>query len=63
LRGTTDYWINDAVGQPFFTIEKPVDPGLLKTLEQDIVPRLLKDVPNQPDEAALAQDPYPNFMP
>jgi hypothetical protein len=58
LRGTTDYWVNDAVGQPFFMVEKPIDPGMLKTLEQDIVPRLLQDVPNQPDEAALAQDPY-----
>jgi len=58
LRGTTDYWINDAVGQPFFMVEKPVDPGLLKTLEQDVVPRLLKDVPNQPAEAALAGNPH-----
>jgi transposase len=25
LRGTTDYWVNDALGQPFFSIERPID--------------------------------------
>jgi hypothetical protein len=24
LRGTTDYWVNDALGQPFFSIERPI---------------------------------------
>ena len=50
LRGTTDYWVNDAIGRPFFVVEKPVDPGLLKTLRGDIVPRLLRDIPDQPTE-------------
>ena len=58
LRATTDYWVNDAIGRPFFLIEKPVDPGLLKTLDLDIVPRLLKDVPNQPSQIQLQQNPY-----
>jgi DNA invertase Pin-like site-specific DNA recombinase len=58
LRGTTDYWVNDAVGQPFFVVEKTVDPGLLQTLRSDIVPRLLKDIPNQPTESELTLDPY-----
>jgi len=53
LRGTTDYWVNDAVGLPFFMVEKPIDPGLLNTLRDDIVPRLLKDIPNQPSEGEL----------
>ena len=35
LRGITDYWVNDAVGRPFFVVEKVVDPGLLKTLRDD----------------------------
>ena len=56
LRGITDYWVNDGRGQPFFVIEKTVDPGLLKTLEKDIVPRLLKDIPNQPSEQELQQN-------
>jgi len=57
LRGTTDYWVNDAVGRPFFMIEKVTDPGLLKTLREDIVPRLLKDVPNQPTDLELEANP------
>jgi hypothetical protein len=58
LRATTDYWVNDALGRPFFVVEKPVDPGLLKTLEYDIVPRLVKDVPNQPSEELLEENRY-----
>ncbi|BBO86562.1 hypothetical protein DSCO28_71280 [Desulfosarcina ovata subsp. sediminis] len=57
LRGITDYWVNDAIGRPFFVIEKQIDPGMLSTLREDIVPRLLKDVPNQPSEEQLKNDP------
>jgi hypothetical protein len=57
LRGTTDYWVNDALGQPFFSIERPVDHGLLEALRNDIVPRLLQDVPEQPTDEQLAADP------
>jgi transposase len=57
LRGTTDYWVNDAVGLPFFMVEKPIDPGLLNTLRDDIVPRLLKDIPKQPSEKELEINP------
>ena len=57
LRGITDYWVNDAIGRPFFVIEKEIDPGLLNTLRRDIVPRLLDDVPNQPSERQLAENP------
>lgn len=58
LRGITDYWVNDAIGRPFFVIEKEIDPGLLNTLRRDIVPRLLKQVPDQPTEQQLDQDPF-----
>jgi hypothetical protein len=58
LRATTDYWVNDALGQPFFVIERPVDHGLLEALRSDIVPRLLTDVPHQPTEQELQGDPY-----
>jgi len=58
LRGVCDYWVNDAVGNPFFVVEKTIDPGMLKTLERDIIPRLLHDVPNQPNSAALKENPY-----
>jgi hypothetical protein len=58
LRGVTDYWVNDAIGRPFFVVEKVVDPGLLKTLRHDIVPRLLDDVPGQPSDEELASKPH-----
>ena len=58
LRGTTDYWVNDILGQPFFAIDRPIDHGLLEALRFDIVPRLLKDVPGQPTEGELKADRY-----
>jgi hypothetical protein len=58
LRGTTDYWVNDAIGCPFFVVEKPGDPGLLQTMEMEIVPRLCNDVPNQPSDIQLKKNPY-----
>jgi len=41
LRGTTDYWINDALGRPFFVVSKAVTEGLATTLLDDILPELL----------------------
>lgn len=57
LRGTTDYWINDAIGRPFFVVSKAVTAGLGDTLLKDIVPQLLASVPNQPTAEQLASDP------
>jgi hypothetical protein len=53
LRGTTDYWVNAMDGQPFFAVTQAADPGLLQTIEQSVVPRLLVEVPGQPTEAEL----------
>jgi len=58
LRGINDYWVNDAIGRPFFVVEKTIDPGMLKTLEDDIIPRLLHDVPGQPGSDKLKENPY-----
>jgi hypothetical protein len=58
LRGTTDYWVNDILGQPFFAVERPIDHGLLEALRSDIVPRLLQEVPGQPSAAELEADRY-----
>jgi hypothetical protein len=58
LRATIDYWINARDGQPFFFINKAVDPGLLQVLEHDIVPRLEQEVPSQPNDNQLEADPY-----
>ena len=57
LRGTTDYWVNDALGQPFFSIERPIDHGMLEALQSDIVPRLLKDVPASADRRTTPSRP------
>jgi hypothetical protein len=56
LRGTTDYWVNDAVGRPYFVVSKTVTEGLADTLLKDIVPELLDSVPQQPTAAELSQD-------
>jgi hypothetical protein len=56
LRGTTGYWVNDALGQPYFVVDRTVDQGMLEALRNDIVPRLLKEVPNQPSQQELDQD-------
>jgi hypothetical protein len=57
LRATTDYWVNALDGQPFFVVHRPVDPGLLKVLEEEILPRLEREVPHQPTAEQLAADP------
>ncbi len=46
-RATVDYWVNAMDGQPFFVINKAVDPGLLQVLEEEIVPRLEREVARQ----------------
>ena len=58
LRGTTDYWVNALDGQPFFAVTQAVDPGLLRTLEEQIVPRLLTEVPGQPTAEELQADRF-----
>jgi DNA-binding CsgD family transcriptional regulator len=57
LRGTTDYWINDALGRPFFVVSKAITAGLGDTLLRDIVPQLLVSVPGQPTAEQLHSDP------
>ncbi len=58
LKGVMDFWVNDKLGQPFFVIRKEINPGMLEVLRNDIVPRLLDDVPNQPTKEMLEADPY-----
>ncbi len=57
LRGITDYWVNDALGQPYFVVERAIDKGMLEALRTDIVPRLLEDIPGQPSDKELEDDP------
>jgi len=57
LRATTDYWVNAMDGQPFFLVNQPIDPGMIEVIKEKIVPRLLRDVPGQPTEERLEQEP------
>ena len=57
LRGTTDYWVNDQIGQPYFVVSQEFNEGLGRVLREEIVPRLLVEVPGQPTEAELQADP------
>lgn len=61
LRATTDYWVNAMDGQPFFMVNQAVDPGLLKVLEEEIVPRLEADVPQQPGLFSQQEELAPRF--
>jgi hypothetical protein len=56
LSATADYWVNAMDGKPFFVVSQAVDPGMLQVLERDIIPRLEKDVPNQPSADQLDAD-------
>ena len=56
LRATTDYWVNGLDGLPFFKINQAVDPGLIRALEEQLVPELELLVPNQPNQAELDAD-------
>lgn len=56
MRGSTFYYVNDILGQPFFSVEQVVDEGMLRTLRKIIVPKLLDMVPNQPSDAELKKD-------
>lgn len=56
LRATTDYWIQAMDGQPFLYVNKEVDPGLIATLEQDVIPWLEANVPKTPEPEQWLRD-------
>jgi len=58
MSGSTDYWVNDMSGQPFFVVNKTINEGMIQTIKQDIIPRLDQDVPNQPDAVQLHENKY-----
>lgn len=57
-RATIDFWVNAMDGRPFFLVNQAIDPGLLTVLDDNIVPRLLEEVPHQPSLFELEQDPH-----
>lgn len=58
LRATTDYWVNAMDGQPFLVVHQAIDPGLIKVIEQEILPCLNEIVPEQPGAEDLPADPW-----
>jgi hypothetical protein len=50
MSGSTDYRINDRLGEPFFVVNKTLNEGMTKTLINDIISRLNNEVPNQPTD-------------
>lgn len=57
MRGVSDYWLNDKHGRPFFLVSTPFTSGLINMLRDEIVPRLLKEVPHQPAPEELGANP------
>jgi transposase-like protein len=63
LRATTDYWINAMDGQPFLYVNKEVDPGLIATLKQDVIPWLEANLAKTPEqERRLAEDLWAHWF-
>lgn len=58
MSGSTDYWVNDRLGQPYFVINKTINSGMIQIIKEDIVPRLNDDIPNQPTAIELNTSPY-----
>jgi hypothetical protein len=53
MSGSTDWWVNDQMGAPFFVVRKTINEGMIKVLKEDIIPRLNADVPGQPTKEEL----------
>ena len=57
MSGSTDYWVNDNTGQPFFVVNEVIAGSMIKKIKEEIIPQLDKSVPNQPSNEALEQNP------
>ncbi len=57
MSGSTDYWVNDKTGQPFFVINEVINSGMIEQIKTSVLPRLEKEVPVQPTEEQLLQNP------
>ncbi len=57
MSGSTDYWVNDKTGQPFFVVNEVINSGMIEQIKTSLLPRLEKDVPAQPSEEQLQQNP------
>ena len=57
MSGSTDYWVNDSLGQPFFVVNKALNSSMIKVIKHDIIPRLDRDIPDQPSNEELEAEP------
>lgn len=57
MSGSTDYWVNDMLGQPFFVVNKTINSSMIETIKTEIIPKLDIDIPNQPTEKELIENP------
>jgi len=63
LRATVDYWVNAMDGQPFLYVNKEVDPGLIATIKNDVVPWLQQLAAKTAEqEQRLAEDPRAHWF-
>ena len=57
MSGSTDFYVNDKTGQPFFVISEVINSGMIEQIKTSILPRLEKEVPGQPTADELLQNP------
>ena len=57
LRSFVDYWVCDQHGQPVFVVPAIDTQGLLHHISSDIIPRLIREMPQLPTQAELDADP------
>ena len=62
LSGTTEYWVNDEQGSPYMSIIGQLNEHLKKTIEDQIIPRLLEDTKEMVSQKQLDDNPLlPRF--
>ena len=57
MSGSTDYWVNGVIGQPYLVVHKTANEGMIRAITGDIIPELDKSVPNQPSVEELEKNP------
>ncbi len=57
LPGTTEYWVNDPLGQPYLVVTGQLNAKLKQTLIDQIIPLLVKETAGYIDAEQLASDP------
>ena len=57
MSGSTDYWVNDRIGQPFFVVNEVIHGSMIENIKEAIIPRLNKDVLGRPSKQELEQNP------